>query len=103
MLEEKEQLEYNVEHYLCEKLNEKGCLTFKFVSPGRKGVPDRIVLTKKGVVYFIETKRPVGGRVSPLQKYWQKMIEIRHGKYALVINKKEVLELIAEMEKNDEI
>lgn len=42
--------------------------TRKFTSPGRSGVPDRIVFLPGGIVGFIECKRPQGGRVSALQQ-----------------------------------
>ena len=41
-------------------------MVFKFVSPGNVGVPDRVVVSKKGKVYFVELKRP-GGRIRKLQ------------------------------------
>lgn len=38
----------------------------KFTSPGRSGVPDRVVATPLGTV-FVETKRP-GGKLRRLQE-----------------------------------
>ena len=35
-----------------------GVLTYKFTSPGRRDVPDRIVLVPKTPVFFIEFKAP---------------------------------------------
>lgn len=40
----------------------------KWVSPGESGVPDRILVTQKGLV-LIEFK-DVGGVLSPRQKLW---------------------------------
>jgi hypothetical protein len=42
--------------------------TRKFTTPGRRGVVDRLVILPGGVVGFIECKRPVGGKLSALQK-----------------------------------
>ena len=50
------------------RVTRAGALTFKFVSPGRAGVPDRIVLAPGGRVYFVEMKRK-NGKLRPLQKY----------------------------------
>ena len=44
----------------------KGGLALKFVSPGVVGVPDRIVLTADGKVFFVELKAP-GKCLSPRQ------------------------------------
>ena len=38
----------------------------KFVSPGRRGVPDRIVTLPGGRIIFVELKSPTG-RLSPSQ------------------------------------
>lgn len=43
-----------------------GFLCMKFTSPGRSGVPDRVVITPTGTV-FVETKRP-GGKLRWLQE-----------------------------------
>ena len=45
----------------------------KWVSPGNRGVPDRIVLLPGGRVAFVEMKRP-GGRTDPLQEYWHNQL-----------------------------
>lgn len=47
--------------------NPKKCFCYKFVSPGRKGVPDRMVITPTGQVGFIELKRK-GEKPSALQQ-----------------------------------
>jgi hypothetical protein len=46
----------------------KGCLCWKFVSPGNPGVPDRIIISPAGAVLFMEVKRP-GQKPRPLQQY----------------------------------
>lgn len=35
----------------------KKCICYKFVSPGRRGVPDRIIIAPSGKVGFIELKQ----------------------------------------------
>ena len=44
----------------------EGWLCEKFISPGKRGVPDRIVTADNGYVCFVEVKQP-GGRIHPLQ------------------------------------
>jgi len=46
----------------------KGGRVYKFIS-SEAGVPDRIVLYKRKAI-FVETKRPIGGEVSRIQR-WQ--------------------------------
>lgn len=45
----------------------EGGLCLKFVSPGKRGVPDRICLFPGGKIVFAEIKAP-DGRLHPLQK-----------------------------------
>lgn len=58
--------EAKVETYLDYRVVELGGLTRKWVSPGRDGVPDRIVI-HGGTVWFVEVKT-VDGSLSPMQK-----------------------------------
>jgi len=67
---EENSLEGVIERRLKKEVEKRGCLCFKFESPGNRGVPDRIVITKKGKTIYCETKRPKGGRFSKLQE-WQ--------------------------------
>lgn len=54
---------------------ELGGLCLKWVCPGWSGVPDRILLFPGGRVYFVELKRPKGGKVEALQKWWKRRLE----------------------------
>ena len=51
-------LERDVEASLVASVVEAGGLALKFVSPGRVGVPDRVVLMPGGTAYFVECKAP---------------------------------------------
>ena len=55
-----------IEKHLVKRCKEEGFLCRKYVSPGYKGVPDRIVIAR-GHVVFIELKSAVG-KLSELQK-----------------------------------
>lgn len=46
------------ERKLKKRIEEKGGLCLKWVSPGYTGVPDRIVLLPGGRIFFVEVKRP---------------------------------------------
>lgn len=64
--------EAKVEKHLDKRIKELGGLTRKWVSPGRDGVPDRVVIIH-GVVWFVEIKT-VDGRLSVVQKREQKRL-----------------------------
>jgi hypothetical protein len=59
-------LEQKVEAHLLARCREMGFLCMKFTSPGRAGVPDRVVVTPARTV-FVEAKRP-GGKLRRLQQ-----------------------------------
>lgn len=46
----------------------RGVLYYKFTSPQRRGVPDRLLVAPNGRTGFLELKAPTG-RLSPLQRH----------------------------------
>lgn len=58
--------ESTIETYLKDELLEIGIIAYKFVSPGRRGVPDRICVGAFPVIFFVETKAP-GETLEPWQ------------------------------------
>lgn len=60
------ELEKNVEAWLGQEVRKLGGLWFKFTSPGRTGVPDRILILQ-GQVIFVEMKTEKGV-LSAIQK-----------------------------------
>ena len=76
-------LEREIEEKLKARLESLGCIVFKFVSPGRAGVPDRLVLLPGGRCFFVELKRP-GGKLRPLQEFWKEKLEAMGAYYYLV-------------------
>lgn len=50
-------LEKQIERKVCDYAKEKNFLVYKFTSPGRMAVPDRLFITPSGLVFFIEFKR----------------------------------------------
>jgi hypothetical protein len=67
------ELESAVEKRLCKTVRERGGECLKFVSPGRRGVTDRIVLLPGARIMFIETKT-VMGKLSPSQRRFHKRL-----------------------------
>lgn len=69
-------LEKEIERRMCEMIRKRGGLTYKFTSPGNPGVPDRLVITPAGIVWFVELKTETG-KLSKIQKYQIKELEKR--------------------------
>ena len=63
-------LESKIEMWLNEQIRKLGGRSYKFVSPGNPGVPDRIYLLPNGRIYFVELKRIIG-KLSNVQ-LWQR-------------------------------
>lgn len=68
-------LEKDIEKKLTAMVHRNGGLCLKWVCPGWSGVPDRIILLPGGRVIFCELKRPKGGKLETLQKWWRTRLE----------------------------
>lgn len=82
--------ESEIENYLVWTVETLGGKTYKFKSPNQRGVADRIVCMPNGETWFIELKRPKGGRLAPLQVLFRDEVVSLQQKYALLINKEEI-------------
>lgn len=47
-----------IERHLVNEVKKAGGIAYKFVSPGRRAVPDRLVLLPGGKIIFVECKAP---------------------------------------------
>lgn len=56
-----------IEKYLVAQVEARGGKCFKFGPPGLIGYPDRLVILPAVPAFFVEVKRPRGGRLSALQ------------------------------------
>lgn len=68
------QLEKSVERRFRQACRRRGAMVYKFVSPGRRGVPDRIVVMPGGESVYVELKRE-GEEPTPLQ--WEEIRKLR--------------------------
>lgn len=66
-------LEKEVEKFLVRQVKKLGGISFKFISPGNAGVPDRIVILPSGKVLFVELKTDKG-KLTKLQEVQIKKI-----------------------------
>ena len=88
--------EVDIEKYLTREVKKQQGLCLKWVAPGTRGVPDRIVIMPKGRTYFVELKQE-NGRLSPLQKYFHKQLEIRGHNVYVLWSKKQVDDFVKEV------
>jgi hypothetical protein len=70
-----------VENHFVWAVERIGGKTYKFTSPGRKGVADRIACLPDGSTWFVELKTK-GGRLSVLQKMFMSDMALLNQKYA---------------------
>ncbi len=63
--------EKKIEAKLVDLVKAKGGRCLKFVSPGTRGVPDRLILLPGAIALFVETKS-LGDSPEPLQLYWHR-------------------------------
>jgi len=91
-------MERDIERYLVRRVTQLGGVAYKFVSPGRVGVADRIVLLPGGVVWFVELKTATG-RLSPLQKLFAADMRRMGMNYIVIRSKEEVDQWILDLTK----
>ena len=83
------ELERDIERIFVKRLTVQKCIVFKFVSPGHAGVPDRLVITPSGRIYFVELKRPTG-KLRKLQEYTKQQLQKHHCIVCVVKTKEDI-------------
>ena len=86
--------ESEIERHFVWTVERLGGITYKFTSPGRKGVADRIACLPDGSTWFVELKTK-GGRLSKLQMLFAEQITSVNQKYACLWTKEQVDEFAA--------
>ncbi len=84
-----------IERYLVQQAEAHGGLAIKLRPPNGRGFPDRTLTMPRGVVFFVETKRPVGGVLSAQQMYWRDRLLAMGCFYFICITTEEVDALFA--------
>lgn len=75
--------ESRLEQKFREAVEAIGGEALKWVSPGNRGVPDRIVILPGGRTVYVELKAP-GRPLTPLQRKWkQKLEQLGHRHYKI--------------------
>lgn len=72
MVKDKGPLEKAIEKKVCDYAKSLGCLVYKFTSPSRRSVPDRMFIAPGGHVWWVEFKRrgekPTAGQAIEIEK-----------------------------------
>lgn len=75
--------ERELERKLVKAVERIGGQAPKWVSPGERGVPDRIVIMPHGKTYYVELKSETG-QLHPLQARWiRKLLGLGHKAYVV--------------------
>jgi hypothetical protein len=82
-------MEKEIERHFVWTVERMGGITYKFTSPGRKGVADRIACLPDGSTWFVELKTK-GGRLSPLQKMFAADMAALNQRYMCIWTKEQV-------------
>lgn len=85
-----------IESYLKKEITKLNGLCLKWVAPGTRGVPDRIIIMPKGRTYFVEMKQ-ANGRIDKLQKYVHKQFAARDHYVYVLWSKSDVNNFISEV------
>jgi hypothetical protein len=81
--------ESEIERHFVWTVERMGGITYKFTSPGRKGVADRIACLPDGSTWFVELKTK-GGRLSPLQRMFAADMAALNQRYMCIWTKEQV-------------
>jgi len=75
--------EKQIEAKMCLMIKNRGGLALKFVSPNSPGVPDRIVITPSGEIWFVELKTLIG-RLAPMQRFQTSELQKRNARVRVI-------------------
>jgi len=84
--------EKTIEQYLVQEVKKRNGMCIKLL--GIVGIPDRMVLLPVRIIVFIETKTSKG-KLSPLQKWWEKSLKALGFDHLVIRSKQEVAHLLS--------
>jgi hypothetical protein len=82
--------ESEIERHFVWTVERAGGKTYKFKSPSQRGVADRIACLPTGGTWFVELKKPKGGRLAPLQKLFRNDVLALDQRYACLWAKEQI-------------
>lgn len=90
--------EKDIEAWIRRRVEDLGGEFWKFTSPGRDGVPDRIALFPDGRIVFVELKTE-RGQLSKIQRYQMRMLLMMRQQVCIVRGKRAAKEFLKDMKK----
>ena len=90
-------IEKDIEKALISEVRKRHGVAFKFISPGKDGVPDRIVVLPDSIIAFIELKRP-GEHLRPLQEKRASQLGALGFSVFCIDNKDQIREVLDEIQ-----
>lgn len=88
--------ESTLERLLVREVERIGGLAPKWVSPGNRGVPDRLVILPGGRTIFVEMKA-TGKPLEPLQRKWRKTLMSMGHRHYKIDSHEDINRFIAEV------
>ena len=89
--------EREVEGYLRRRVEQAGGRCEKFLPDLDSGMPDRVVMLPGGVLVWVETKKPKGGRVTKLQLEQHRRLRALGQRVEVVWTKEQADELLTDV------
>lgn len=89
--------EIEIENHLRDQITTLDGLCMKFIDPGQKGAPDRLVVLAGRPTFYVELKRPRLGRLSDAQKRYHRRLRDRGQRVWTLWSKDEVDAFIIEV------
>jgi len=90
-------LEKQIEKYLVRKVTAAGGVAYKFTSPARRSVPDRLCVFPNGDVIFVEVKQQNGVLTSGQRRECNRLMEMQQH-VEVVYSKEDIDYLLNERE-----
>ena len=90
-------LERDVERRLVSEVGKMGGWCVKFIPDNMRGMPDRLCLFPEGRVLWVETKRPEGGRLAPMQVHRHRQLRSLGFEVAVCWTEDDVLKVLTEL------
>lgn len=93
-------LEDDTEGYLVECIEAEGGECLKLRPPTGRGFPDRTCKLPDYDTFYVETKRPVGGKITVHQKKWAKRLRAAGSFVFFASTRTEIDEVLTLVKKN---